>query len=125
MVWRLRTGVAELGPAVCHFAGHPCANSAAPSPTVGYEAPEPEPVPTSACPLTVNVGNAVLCRHAVDPAFGDRGQFLVGRFFLVQVLLKERCAVIAPKLLRPCNQTAVTRDLVMLDRLCGSNQCGI
>src|ERR1700688_2486662 len=50
----------------------------------------------------------------IDLALGQRGQLLVGRLFLVQRLLQHAGAIVAPKLLCPCDQSAAAHDLAML-----------
>src|SRR5207253_1628793 len=58
-------------------------------------------------------------RAQVDLALGDVGELLVGRLFLLEILLQQVGAVVAAEPLRPGDQRAVARDLVMLDRLRG------
>jgi len=50
---------------------------------------------------------------------------LVGLLFLVQRLLQKPGRILHSKLFRPCPQSAVAGDLVMLDRLCGRENAGI
>src|SRR3978361_955782 len=61
----------------------------------------------------------------VGLALRSRGQLLVGGFFLIQRLLQDSSAIIAAKLLGPRHQTAIARDLVVLDRLSGIDQCRV
>ena len=56
----------------------------------------------------------------VDVAFRHRGQLLVGRLFFLKVLLQERCAVVAAKLL--CPGEAVAGDLIVFNRLSSGDE---
>src|SRR5437016_2815183 len=49
----------------------------------------------------------------VDLALRDLGELLVGGLLLLEVLLEQLRAVIAAEPLRPCDQRAVARDLVV------------
>src|SRR5262249_41770866 len=53
------------------------------------------------------------------------GQLLVRRFFLVEILLKQCRAIVAPEFLCPRDQRAIARDLIVLDRLRRSDERGI
>src|SRR5262245_27197751 len=66
-----------------------------------------------------------LSRASIDTAFCQRRQFLVGGFLLLEILLQELRAVIAPELLGPRDQAAVTGNLVVFDRLGSRNQRSI
>src|ERR1700682_2325498 len=61
----------------------------------------------------------------VDLALGQRGQLFVSGPFLIEGLLQDTGAIVAAKLLRPRDQAAVARDLIMLGGLGGVDQCGI
>src|SRR5262245_28951586 len=61
----------------------------------------------------------------IDLALGQRRELLVSRLFLLEVLLEQVGAVAASQLSGPCDQTAVAGDLVVLDRLCGSDNGGV
>src|SRR5262249_49945375 len=61
-------------------------------------------------------------RLAIDPAFRHRGKLLVGRLFLIEVLLPQGGAIVAAEVLGPCDQTAVAGDLVMRHRRGGSDE---
>src|SRR5262245_66674235 len=54
---------------------------------------------------------------AIDVAFGKGGQLAVRGLLLLQVLFEQPGAIRAPELLRPRDQRAVARHLVVLDRL--------
>ena len=59
---------------------------------------------------------------SVYVALRHRGELAVRQLFLIEVLLQDGRAVIAAKHFRPCDQRAVTRDLIMFDALRGGNQ---
>src|SRR6266851_6930492 len=61
----------------------------------------------------------------VDLALGQRGQLFVSDPFLIEGLLQDTGAIVAAKLLRPRDQAAVARDLIMLGGLGGVDQCRI
>ena len=48
--------------------------------------------------------------------------FLSVAVFLVESLLQDAGAIVAPELFGPCDQAAVARDLIMLGGLCGVDQ---
>jgi hypothetical protein len=71
-------------------------------------------------PLSLSVGAAFftgLCSLAVHLSFGHRGQFFVGRLFLIKRLIEEGDHIFMAKLLRPRYQGAVTGHLVVFDGL--------
>src|SRR6516162_10064191 len=61
----------------------------------------------------------------IDLAFRQRGQFLVSGLFLIQRLLQQARAIVTAELPRPCDQTTIACDLIMLGRLCRVDQRGI
>src|SRR5262245_26355389 len=65
----------------------------------------------------VSRGSMRLRGATVDLALRHDRELLVGRFFLVEVLLQQGGAVAAAELLRPGDQGAIAADLVVLDRL--------
>src|SRR5499426_522433 len=73
-------------------------------------------------PRVVSRGSIRLRGATVDLALRHDGELLVGRFFLFEVLLQQGSAVAAAELVRPGDQAAVARDLVVLDRLRGRNE---
>src|SRR5262245_59990903 len=62
---------------------------------------------------------------AIQFTLGHGGQLLVRRFFLVEILLKQCRAIVAPEFLCPRDQRAIARDLIVLDRLRRSDERGI
>src|SRR5882672_4899426 len=66
-----------------------------------------------------------LRRAAVHFALCHRGQLFVGRFFLLEILLKQSRDLVPPEFLCPSDQGPVARDVVVLDRLRRRNQGGI
>jgi hypothetical protein len=72
--------------------------------------------------LELHYSGGLITHSDRDPVYsglGDSGQLLVGRLLLVQVLLQDACAVVAPQLPGPRCQRAVPGDLLMLHRLRG------
>src|SRR6202171_1547557 len=61
----------------------------------------------------------------IDLALSQRGQLLVGCLFLIEGLLQNTGAIVAAKLLRPGDQAAVARDLIVLGGLRGVDQSRI
>src|SRR5262245_9958824 len=59
---------------------------------------------------------------AIDLALRQDGELLVGRLFLVEVLLQQGGAVAAAELLGPGDQAAIAGDLVVLHRLRGGDE---
>ena len=64
-------------------------------------------------------------RLAVDLALCNRGEFLVGRLFLVECRFEYTHAIVAPELLSPSDERAVAGDFVMLHRLRGGDDGSI
>src|SRR5580658_8846923 len=64
----------------------------------------------------------ILSRGPIGAAFRDRGQFVVGRFFLSKVLLQHLRAVVATENLGPRDQRSIAGHLVVLDRLRGGDE---
>ena len=64
-------------------------------------------------------------RALIDAAFGEPGQFLVGRLLFVERLLQELCGFGVAHRLRPRDERAVGGHLVVLRSLAGSNQAGV
>src|SRR4051812_37477450 len=58
----------------------------------------------------------------VDHAFRQRGQLGVGLLFLIERLLQQAGAIVAPELTRPRDQAAVAGDLIMFGGLGGVDQ---
>jgi len=53
---------------------------------------------------------------SVYVALRHRGEFAVRQLFLIEVLLQDGRAVVAAKHFRPCDERAVTRNFLCLDR---------
>ena len=70
-------------------------------------------------------GRLVSPGHGIDPAFRYSIQLLIGRFFFLEVFFKDVGEIIAAHLPRPGDQRPVARHLVVLDSLCGSDDCSI
>src|SRR4051812_2663343 len=63
--------------------------------------------------------------RGIDRLLGEFRQQLVGVLFLDERLLEERRRVVHPELLRPSEERAVARDLVVLDGLRRGDQAGV
>src|SRR6476646_1130872 len=61
----------------------------------------------------------------VHLALGHGSQFFIDRFFLIEVLLQQGCAVVTPQLFGPGDQRAVARDLIVFDGLRRSDERGV
>src|SRR5262249_28208648 len=81
-------------------------------------------LPSGKVPVVAHRAGDLRCA-AVHFALGHSGQLLVGRLFLLKVLLKQSRAIVAAQLFRPRDQGAVARDLVVLNGLRRSNERGI
>jgi hypothetical protein len=55
----------------------------------------------------------------------DRRKLLVSRLFLVQVGIEKADDIVMAEALGPCDQRAVARDFVVLDRLGGADDRGV
>jgi hypothetical protein len=62
---------------------------------------------------------------AIDVAFGKGGQLAVRGLLLLQILFEQPGAIRTPELLDPRDQGALTRHLVVLDRLSRGDQCRV
>src|SRR5687767_3390773 len=58
----------------------------------------------------------------IDLLLGDARQLSVGRFLLIEGGRQQFCDSLLVELFRPGDERAVTRDLVVLDRLRGGDQ---
>src|SRR5687767_5017454 len=62
---------------------------------------------------------------AIDIGFGDFGQEFVRLLLLLEGLFENGLGIAEAQLPRPGNESAIARDLIMLDRLGGSEKAGI
>src|ERR1035437_1623970 len=75
--------------------------------------------------LRLEISSRSACGPKVDLALRQRGQLPVGCPLLIERLLQNTGAIVAARLLRPRDQAAVARDLVVFGGLGGVDQCRI